>query len=259
MNDPHVDKLHYKVSSGEGISYDDPDPLSDSNELGTFELREGRLSFELVDVFAEVDDARSAIEPFLKSWEIEADLRSGIGSIRFTFERADVIDRDPPPPGKIITLKVNIRGKVTTSDQVNLHIARHEYPAPPSTFRSTPDVEICHLRWSRNKEGREHLLSMAYFVLTQIEKHGGTRQKRKRAASILQIDEDVLDKIGHLTAERGNASTARKAQPDNTYQELSGSEKIWLEKAVRQVILRLGEHASGKPLTQITMNDLPAS
>lgn len=81
---------------------------------------------------------------------------------------------------------------------------------------------------------------------------------RKQAASIYAIHYDVLSKIGDLSTNRGTELTARKADPAGTFHDLAGAEKLWLEAAVRRIIQRMGEHASGAPLVQITMADFPA-
>jgi hypothetical protein len=54
---------------------------------------------------------------------------------------------------------------------------------------------------------------------------------------------------------KGDGNTARKAKA--TVRDLSGPEKTWLEQAVVSVIHRLGEQASGSPLTPITLNSFP--
>src|SRR5229473_199914 len=99
VRDPHVQAMHYEVSSGEGISYRNPESVVFSNHLGTFDLSDGKLRIVPTEHFAAEDDAHRAVEPFLRTWEIEADLTSNIGMIRFKFDRADVIDRHPPPVG----------------------------------------------------------------------------------------------------------------------------------------------------------------
>jgi hypothetical protein len=70
-----------------------------ANHVGRFDVREGKLIVEPADHFARKADARGVIEPFLRAWEIQADIDFNIGTIRFKFMRADVVDRDPPPPG----------------------------------------------------------------------------------------------------------------------------------------------------------------
>jgi hypothetical protein len=100
---------------------------------------------------------------------------------------------------------------------------------------------------------------MAYFVLTLLESLAGDRPS---AARTFQIDRAVLNAIGELTETKGDESTARKVTRKKVgskiqFHELSGTEKQWLEEAIRRIIHQLGQHASGAPLTRLTMNDLP--
>jgi hypothetical protein len=256
MRDPHVERLHYDIDSEEGTSYRDPEPLAFTNPLGRFEARDGKLIIEPTDHFPDEDAARDVIERFLKAWEIDADLESNIGTIRFKFLRTDVIDRDPPPPGtaQVITLPA-LAGSVNISGGVaSLHVIRRKYPAPPVAFQTTIDVERAYRRWLDFRSGRETLQSTAYFILTMVEAAVGDR---KQAAKALNIELDVLRKIGELSSTRGDAATARKAPSSGVYRELTGPESGWLEQATRRVIKRLGEHASGSVLSRIGMADLP--
>jgi hypothetical protein len=77
------------------------------------------------------------------------------------------------------------------------------------------------------------------------------------AARSFQIDEQVLQTIGMLSSTKGDETTARKATAGGQFQELAGSEKQWLEEAIRRVVHRLGEHDSGAPLIPISLRDLP--
>jgi hypothetical protein len=256
VRDPHVCSLHYEASpSGEGISYHNPEPVSFSNHLGAFDLSDGKLRVVPVEHFPNEDDARQAVEPFLRAWEIEADLTSHIGMIRFKFDRAEVIDRNPPPPGSSQVIEVKGTSMGVASCSASLHLTCNRYPQPPTTFRVTPEVQHAYRRWLGYRLGKEPLQSMAYSVLTQLVQATGSRQG---AARSFQIGMRVLDTIGELSSTKGDESTARKAPPGNEYQELSGSEKQWLEEAMRRVVHRLGEHASGAPLTPISLRDLPS-
>lgn len=254
MRDPHVQAVHYEVSSGEGISYRNPEPISFSNHLGTFDLSDGRLQIVPTEHFPDEDDARRAVEPFLRAWEIEADLTSNIGMIRFKFDRTEVIDRNPPPPGSAQVIEVKAASMVLVGSSASLHLTCSKYPQPPKTFRATPEVQHAYRRWLGYRLGKEPLQSMAYFVLTLLESAAGGRQS---AAHSFQIDLQVLGTLGRLSSTKGNESTARKASAGNQFQELTGSEKQWLEEATRRVIHRLGEHASGAPLTPISLRGLP--
>ena len=254
MRDPHVQTIYFEVGSNKEISYRNPEPISFSNHLGMFDLSDGKLRIAPTEHFPDEDEARRAVEPFLRAWEISSDLTSNIGMIRFKFDRVDVIDRNPPPPGSPIV--INIRGvsSVSFAGSVSLHLTCSKYPQPPATFQATPEVQHAYRRWLGYRSGNEPLQSMAYFVLTLLESAAGSRQG---AARSFQIDLPVLAMIGRLSSTKGNESTARKAGPGNQFQELSGPEKQWLEEAVRRAIYRLGEHTSGSSLTLISLRELP--
>ncbi len=254
MNDPHVQSLNYMVSSGEEITYQDPKPILFTNNLGTFELSDGHLRIEPADHYPDEDDYRQIIEPFLRAWEIEADLNSKIGMIRFNFDRAEVIDLNPPPPGSSQVIQVKAAEFVLVGESVSFHLTKKNYPQPPITFRVTPEVEQAYHRWVGYRNGREPLLSMAYFILTLIESMAGNRDG---AANLFQIDIQVLRMIGRLSSTKGDASIARKVSTNIQLEELSSSETHWLEETIRKIILRLGEQASGTQLSQISINDLP--
>lgn len=256
MHDPHVQVMHYSVGSGEGISYREPEPVSFVNHLGAFNLVEGKLSIDPVEHFPDEEDARWAIEPFLRAWEMDADLSSNLGMIRFTFDRVELIDRDPPPPGspQVIQLK-GIASLSFVGQPVSLHLTCRKYPQPPHAFRVTPEVQHAYRRWLGYRSGKEPLQSMAYFVLTLLESTAGDR---RNAAQSFNIELDILRTIGRLSSTKGDPETARKASAGTQYQELTGAERQWLEKAISLVIRRIGEHASGAPLPAICLTDLPS-
>lgn len=91
--------VYFQVSSAEDISYDNPEPLSFSNHLGEFCLVDGELKVVPTEHFCGGQEASPAIESFLRSWEIESDLKRNLGTIRFTYTRADVVDRNPLQSG----------------------------------------------------------------------------------------------------------------------------------------------------------------
>jgi hypothetical protein len=119
-----------------------------------------------------------------------------------------------------------------------------------------PEVQHAYHRWIGYRSGNEPLQSMAYFVLTLILSSAGNWEK---AARSFQIDLPVLKTISRLSTIKGDESTARKADPANQkFQELSDSEKQWLEETIRRVIHRVGEHASGGSLSRISLRHLPS-
>jgi hypothetical protein len=260
VRDPHVQTMHYAIGSGEGIFYRDPEALSFSNHLGDFDLVDKELRIQPTEHFSNEEEARTAIEPFLRDWEIESDLTSNVGAIRFTFARVELIDRDPPPPGGplVINMKAAI-GAFAVTGNASLHLTYRMYPKPSQTFCATSEVQLAYRRWIGFRSGKEPLPAMAYFVLTLLESLAGNRPS---AARIFQIDQDILKTMGNLSSTKGDESTARKVGRKSgsvvPFQELSGAEKQWLEEAVRRVIHQLGQRASGAPLALLSMDDLPS-
>jgi len=254
MSDPHVESLHYEITSGPNVSYQDPEPMELALQEGRFDLRGDTLVVEPSGHFATAGEARAAIEPVLRAWEIHADLVGNPGTILFRYRNAKVIDRNPPPPGAEQVVIVGLAGELETAGALTMHLIRREYPAPPATFRASPDIELAHNRWIRFREGAEPLLSMAYFVLTLVEVRAGGR---KEAAEMLQIEPEVLQKLGELTSTRGDGLSARKLSGNGPYRELSGGEQHWVESTVRAIILRMGGIERGVELTPFRMQDLP--
>lgn len=254
MRDPHVERLHFEIGSEEGVSYENPAPLTFTNHLGQFVCRDGVLRVEPAAHFADESDARVVVEPFLRAWEIDADLNGNIGTIRFSFLGADVVDRNPPLLGTPQVISAGAAAAAFASVRAAAHITRRLYPTPPESFRATSDVTQAYSRWRGFRAGHEPLQSMAYFVLTLVEAVAGGR---KVAARSLAIDLDVLGTIGRLSSTKGDADTARKVERGTAFQELSGSEEQWLEHAIRRVVKRLGEHAAGGALDPLRMADLP--
>ena len=254
MRDPHVTAIRYKVGSVETISYDNPKPMSFSNHLGEFSLSNGTLRITPAEHFADEKETRTAIEPFLRAWEISTDLNSNFGMIRFEFECVELVDRAPRPPGGSIVVTLEGASMILMGSSAVLRLTCREYPNPPTAFSATPEVMHAYRRWLRYREGNEPLQSMTYFVLTLLESAAGGRQLASRT---FQIHVDILNMMGRLSSTKGDAMTARKASSPNQFQDLSLAEKQWLEEAVRCAIRRLGEHASGAQGTVINMANLP--
>jgi hypothetical protein len=256
MQDPHVEEVYYEIGTGDGVSFSNPPPLAITNHLGRFDLTDGKLTIYPADHFADGAEARAVLEPFLRAWEVESDLSRNIGSIRFKYTAVRKVDRDPPPTPEsgAAHLSVQAGEVVLMSDAVSLHITQRNYPDPPSSFRTTPEVEIAYRRWLGFREGREPLPSMAYAVLTLLESMAGGR---RQAAATFQIDYIVLDTIGRLSSTKGDSDSTRKFAEGGKVQPLIGSESAWLEAAIRRVVRRMGEHAAAVQLTQLAMNDLP--
>lgn len=119
-------------------------------------------------------------------------------------------------------------------------------------FAVNPNVDTLARRYDGYRSGREPLQSMAYFALTVVESIGGGR---KSAAEGIGVEEAVLRKIGEVSSTRGDVESARKAGA--TLQPLTGEERAWLEAAVLEMILRVGDTRSGSGRPVLSMADLP--
>lgn len=252
MQDPHVEAVYFSVGSAKDISYESPEPLDFSNHLGLFSLADGFLKVIPVEDFCSGLEASQAIDGFLRSWEIEADLKQNLGMIRFSYSHADVIDRNPSPPGASHVVEGAFASAVAIADSVTCHITARRYPSPPDCFSATEYAQHAYRRWIGYRSGREPLQAMAYFIITLMESLAGSR---RLACELFKIDMAVRKRMGDLCSERGSALTARKVESTD-FDDLSHVETDWLERAAKRLVFRLGEHASGQPMEQITLGNV---
>ena len=258
IREPHVQALVYSVSAESGTEYVNPETLDVQHALGRFRIEERKLRIEPVAHFGTEEEARAAFDPVVQAWEMEAALHSTIpGTIRFRFESAEVIDLNPPPPGASADLPVrlSVRAIVALAGDVVAKRTFSSYPPPPQSFSTSTEVDAAFRRWERYRAGREPLLTMTYFVLTALLSPFPKGNKVAAAASHYAIDREILRKVSELSSKRGDESIARKFEAGQA--SLTDAEKLWLEKVVPRLIIRLGEHAAGVTLAQITNKECP--
>lgn len=245
MNDPHVESLRYRLELAETLEFQDPPPLEQENDELRLRLAEGVLTVWPKKHFPSEEDATGAVEPYLRSWEIfEAISRSGRQELRFEFESAKVIDRDPPPPGaeQVVRLPTIVRERALYPPTfVSLEPC---YPKPPEGFAVSYEVEFMWGRYERYLQGREPLLAMAYVCLTLLEhsvRHEpGKGPDREKAVRKYGVDKKVLDRLGHLTSILGDETEVRKVDSKN--RPPTDEERRWIERCVLDLIRRVGEH-----------------
>ncbi|MFI5252979.1 MAG: hypothetical protein ACHQQQ_11180 [Bacteroidota bacterium] len=254
--DLHVVSLHYTLRKNEKLSYVNPPALKFDSPEGNFELADGKLRCEMKKNFATEEEARKVVDPFLKAWEIDADLRLGRGTLRFDFKRAEIVDRSPVIPDdnhKHIILSAETGAISVAGHSAIICRTQNTYPEPPRSFRLTPDADSLWFRYQGYLDGREPLLSMVYFCLTVLE---STANGRNSASRKYNIALTILDKIGDLTSKHGDHRIARKASKGGN-PPLTGEECVWLETAVKLLIWRVGDNLEAISLSPITMADLP--
>jgi len=251
VNDPHVVSLHYRLDLEKGVHYRTPPSrthLTDAFDV-IVDGTEVVVSMKTHHVTAE--SARAAVEPFLHVWEVNAGVSPYRHEFSFVFLRAEVIDQRPDPGAVVLS--------ATAALNVDFELIRNEpFPAPPTEFAISADVEAMWLRYVGYRRGREPLISMAYFCLTVLESSAGSqRDRRAVTATRYRIDISVLRTLGRLCVE-GDPRTARKVV-SKPQRPLTGAEIQWVEAAVCALVRRAGEHAfnATAPRKVIDCADLP--
>ena len=260
MNDPHVNALIYKVTTAKDVDYDKAMPFSEECADFTLSIDGQKAAFKMKRHFATEEEARKLVDNFLQRWSISIGLEYTPDEIKFVFESAEVIDRNPPKEtcnSKSRIVRVSALALASSIASASVHISSSKFPSLPQNFAVTTDVETMYFRYKAYRENRETLTSMAYMCLTILEASAGSRCRRKNASQKYFIRFDVLDKLGELVSERGSKSEARKMPNGRTFTPLTQNEKVWIEKAIKKIILRVGEQALDpqKQLPEITMND----
>lgn len=254
MRDPHVVALHYKLETGPQLAFHAPAPVVRDTTAFSLRLDNGALCVELRDHFATAEAARREVEPYLRSWEIVTAIQYNGRAMRFVFDRAQVVDRPPPPPGSA-ALEAMAAELVGVGNATTLQVTRRQYPNPPDCFVASADVVSMWDRYEDFLAGKERLTHVAWWCLTTITRSSGSTQ---RAAARYAISHNVLATLARL-AHVGDEKTARKRFPGQVFQQHTPAEIAWMQAAVRRVVLRVGECAYD-PIAQwpqITMEDFP--
>jgi hypothetical protein len=260
---PHVVYLTYKIVAGEGIEFDNPEPLEHETDSFLFRLEAGVLTATPKGHFSTKEDARAVVERYLQAWELHHALKNGRRNVTFKYENAKIIDRIPPDSGAHLLLAVTGEYALVGGDVAFKLIWNHYPDPPPRNFQTVPpDAETLWNRFEGYLEKREYLQGMAYFCVTVIEADAspprprGYSKKRKFAADKYRVELDVIGTLAELSSTRGNANTARKlpALP------LTDAEKNWMEAAVKVIVRRVAELDSTsdpQSLPWIKMEHLP--
>ena len=264
MNDPHVNALVFGIEHGPALSYSDDAQAIDHDEPGfRVTLKDRTVRFELNEHYATQEEALEAVLPYIRGWELDANLHGRPGDFQLRFDRAEVIDRNPPPPSKQGSVHLSAGGIAAwrfTTGSVEVTVTRGAYPSPPAgvTLKADdPDVKTMYGRLSGYYSNREPLPSIAYFCLTMLEyrRPGRGSQQRRNAAAHYHISKKVLKEIANLSSNKGGDGSARRASAVST--ELSREEERFLEAAVKTMIRRAAEVAQdpGESFRTVTLDD----
>ncbi len=190
MNDPHVEELRCSVQVESGGIRVAEGAVMGGVELGSFrcEITEGRrLIAQTGAHYSTVDEARAVLEPRLRGWELQSDLKDKV-RLRFAYEGAKIVDRNPTP-GSAVSGVGHFVGPAGQLRAVGTVSRRTWPPVPPADLRESDKVRLMRVRWQASVDGKEGLLATVYYVLTSLEEAfgGGSRRPRKLAARALTV------------------------------------------------------------------------
>jgi hypothetical protein len=225
FRDPHVVSLRYRIERSEGVTFgDDIGPIE--RELDAFRLSvtHETATAHMKEHYATERGAREVVERYLRPWEIYEAVRPMGTGVKFSFLEAEIVDRDPPP------IYATARAAPTIGSHAWAEVVRElRFPDLPEAFAVSSAVEVMWTLYERYLKGRDRLLPMAYTCLTRFRYGSGGN---KEAASRYHVSRNVLNKLGRLSSESGDETTARKWVSGRPPQPLSDREKEWVEDAV---------------------------
>ena len=160
MNDPHVDSLIFQVKHGSLVDYSQAEPLFREEPALRLEVKDKQARFEMKEHYATEDEARKAVEEYIRLWELDACLRHRDPDFfRLEFNKSQIIDRNPGPG-----LSVHFRAGTPTFS-ATLGPVRPNYPVPPSNIGLDANVRTMYQRYMGYRRGHEKLTEMAHFCL----------------------------------------------------------------------------------------------
>ena len=262
MNDPHVATLHYRVEHDDSLDYTNADPMEHDDDLIHVEISGRQVTIRPKEHYATVEEAKAAVEPFVRRWEFGATLESGSRAFSLRYSSAEVIDLNPPPtpPGVVRANAGPIVAHVTLSTARGT-VGKKSYPRPPSGPALDPDVPEVHAmvsRLDRYHQGRTTLADTAYFCLTVLEDRfpKGVKDRRGKVSHYYGICPIVIDQVGRLSSGKGGPLEARKS--NGRHEDYTQEDRDFLVNATRAFIRRAAEKAAAPDgsFTEITKENL---
>lgn len=243
MNKPHVDKLHYRMVIPETVTFDNARPVTSDTDAFTMTASKDGVVFTMKDGYQNESAAKTITEEYLQKWKMICGVQTSPGTIEFEYDYWTDINGEKK---KSVISSCTIAWKIYNSYD--------HYPAPPSTFMITPDVQTMYDRYQAYRQGKDRLLSMAYLIVTILIMDTGTVGD---SADKFKIANKVIKKLKRFCAS-GDRSQARKVHKGSDFKALTNKEVQWVESSCKQIIERVGLIEGGTPdLPQITMDDLP--
>ena len=263
MNDPHVNALYYWVEHDESVDYDHAEPLNYEDELAEVHLEKRELTLRPKEHYATSQEARNALEGFIRNWEFEAAVEAGSRQFQLKYMDADVIDRNPTPqPQGVVEVSATFRSGIPRLS-VRATVGKPRYPGPSEGTNldsGNPTALAMLSRLDRHHQGRETLAAMSYFCLTVMwdsaKDATGNTDAKQAARDYYAITPNLQGRVSDLSTNRGGGE-ARK--DTGLRQEFTNNERRFLLAAVKAFTRRVAERAAnpGMNLQMITIADMP--
>jgi hypothetical protein len=258
MNDPHVEKLFYKVIVSDDTDYDKAPPISGETQDFKWQLSKDQLAVEMKIPCATESEAKEVVDEYLKGWRVTTGLLHRPGNLSFKFSSSILVNR-PLNNGGYRTESFGSDSSeiILLSDEIKEHTSYESFAAPPEKFKVSPEVEMMFFRYRLYREGRETLRSMAYWCLKVMEFSAGGRHE---ASEQYGVDFRVLRKLMELCWTKGDVDHARQMKSNTGITLLKTAEREWIRAVVKRLILRVGEYAydPGAKLQLLIMADFPS-
>ena len=236
---PYVETLTYSFELPDESYRIAPEAKAIDATLGDFicRLDQRQLTCRPTAQFASARSAQAALDPHLRDWEAEFELRQS-QQIRFQFLGAHVVT-EPPKPG---VHQLSAYAVARSAGAAAILITAAAYPPPPSgRIRNTPLVERMRARLSDVRQGREKVPGAAYWLVTELEQHFG----QAAAPAAMNVSAALLKRLRKLSSQE-HARQGRKAGPPGG-QPLTDADLQWLRRAIEILVLRAAETEAGAP------------
>jgi hypothetical protein len=106
LRDPHVNSLIFQLKTDGSVIFERARELTFLTKEFKGELQEDELVVMMMAHYASEAAARSVVEPYLRSWEMNT-LLEGFYNLQFVFVRSEVVDLKPPLPGECYIIGAN--------------------------------------------------------------------------------------------------------------------------------------------------------
>jgi hypothetical protein len=250
---PRVSFLSYRIISGDSHKFATEAELEGHLAGFRFHLRGEDAVFFPLEHFSSEVEARSALDPQLRAWELATALTEGLDVLAFKFLYAN-LEKAPPEPGVTI---VPFVAQLTIGGLAPRVIVTHGvHRSPPTGFAMDECVETLGALLLFAKRTPHALLYVAYSMTTCVETYHGPQPNV--AASSLGFSANVFQRINELANTRGVGAEARKFVPGATRTQLSTSERAWLLQMLELIVRRAAAVAAGEsPGDKITLSSQP--